>query len=267
MRSVGPGSVAPSPSSLSPSSVGGCAGPGIVRRFKNKGVLAWALLAEGRRGWPCPRPKGHLAGKRGLTQLHHQHGWERGGSPENRQPLGFCLERGRPRGLWVPGAPSSLPPLKAARPPHQKLPTTSGHWGDTRLPHSILFPPPADNTNSDRSVPTAPGGEGIATMVLFLVPLSKWENEGSERFSNLPRATEPASGRARAQTQLGLTPEPGSSPGPRPFPWPAEVRSSLLLLGGQGGRQETDKELECAKAWGGGGGGLVLLLPYSTLSF
>lgn len=146
---------------------------GIVRRFKNKGVLAWALLAEGRRGWPCPRPKGHLAGKRGLTQLHHQHGWERGGSPENRQPLGFCHERGRPTGLWVPGAPSSLPPLKAARPPHQKLPTTSGHWGDTRLPHSTLFPPPADHTNSDRCVPTAPGGEGIATMLLFLVPLSK----------------------------------------------------------------------------------------------
>lgn len=45
------------------SSAGGRARPGIVCGYKNKGLLAWALLAEGRRGQPWPRPEGHLAGK------------------------------------------------------------------------------------------------------------------------------------------------------------------------------------------------------------
>lgn len=146
MRSVGPGSVARSPSSLSPSAVGGCAWPGIVRRFKNKGILAWALLAEGRRGWPCPRPEGHLAGKGGLTQLHHhQHSWECGGSTENRQHLSFYDEM-QAEGPWVLAVLSSLRPLRAAHHPHQKLPTTWGHWGDTSLPlapsllHQLIIP-------------------------------------------------------------------------------------------------------------------------------
>lgn len=58
VRSAGPGSVALSPSLLSLSSLGIQCRPGIVLRFKNKGILAWALLAQGKRGWSCPAPKG-----------------------------------------------------------------------------------------------------------------------------------------------------------------------------------------------------------------
>lgn len=129
-----------SPSLLSPSSVAGCARPGIVRRFKNKGILAWARLAEGRRGWPCPRPEGHLAGKGGLTQLHHQQSWKWGGrSPETCQHLSFCDEM-QAEGTWIPAVLSSLRPLRAAHHPHQKLPTTWGHWGDPSLPPAPSLP-------------------------------------------------------------------------------------------------------------------------------
>lgn len=113
--------------------------PGIVLRFKNKGILAWAPLAEGRRGRPCPGPEGHLAGKGGLAQLHHQHSWERGGSPENHWHLNFCHERHRWRasGCQLPSPHAS----------YSRLPLTltgsfqqTGVTGGTQAPRLLSFP-------------------------------------------------------------------------------------------------------------------------------
>lgn len=100
--------MAPSPSSLSVL-CRGCAQPGIVCRFKNKGILAWTLLAEERAA---------------LAQASRASGWKRrlypappaelggsgvGGSPENHWPLSFsCHKRHRSVGVWVLAALFSL---------------------------------------------------------------------------------------------------------------------------------------------------------------
>lgn len=114
--------------------------PGIVLRFKNKGILAWAPLAEGRRGRPCPRPEGHLAGKGGLAQLYHQHSWERGGSPENHWHLDFCHETHRWRAsgcrLPSPRAGSSRLPLTLTGSFQQ-----TGVTGGTQAPLLPSLPP------------------------------------------------------------------------------------------------------------------------------
>lgn len=71
-----------------------------------------------------------------------------------------------------------------------------GPLGRPKSPPSTLSPPPADNTDNNSCVPTALVGKAL------LLPLSKREKRGSERFSHLPKATQLACGGARAQTQV-----------------------------------------------------------------
>ena len=116
VRSAGPGSVASShPCSLS--SAGGRAQPGIVCGYKNKGILAWALLAEGRRGQPWSRPEGHLAGKGASPSSTTSKAGHVGGPPRAMRGAGVWVR------VWVLAA-LSLQPLKSVSDLHQRLPTT-----------------------------------------------------------------------------------------------------------------------------------------------
>lgn len=89
-----------------------------------------------------PQAEGHLAARGGLTQRHHQHSWERGGSPENLWHLTFSCHEGHR--LRMSGCPLSSAALTLATKdaPHlqKKLPTTWGHCRGTSFHQYPLFP-------------------------------------------------------------------------------------------------------------------------------
>ena len=71
---------------------------------------AWALLAEGRRGQPWPRPEGHLAGKGASPSSTTSKAGHMGGPQRISGPLASLATRGTGAwvGVWVLAALSSL---------------------------------------------------------------------------------------------------------------------------------------------------------------
>lgn len=161
VRSAGPGSVAPSPSPLSVSSLGGCAGQALFSGLKIKASWPGPCWQRGGGGGPAPGLKGIWLEKEASPHSTTSVAGSVGGPPKITGASASPAMRGT--GGAHLGAFCLGWPLKAAPHSPQKLPATWGPVGDHELPTTLL-PPPADVPNNDSYVPTTPAGQAPRPM-------------------------------------------------------------------------------------------------------